>query len=196
MCHCHDCIITILTLLQYLTEVIDRFKEWPPAIQKALIALLSAEGVPVAYFNNEVTSMPIASPAPSPSAETASSKVSHLLHKSASKSATNRISDEEDMRISQLQLHMDIKITLINTGDHPMYKIHLFSGDNIYNVEQTLRFAAYRDFQLQKLELCAVKMKSPFPETKTISALGLKLSDEELGNRSIKLSKVHTYFQT
>jgi hypothetical protein len=175
-----------------MIEVLDRFNEWSTPIQDAFIILLSASSVPLAYFEGEVdvgTSIP---------ARTDSRDV-HLTmnvtttNRSKSNNAiivSHNASELEDIRISQLKSQMAVEITLINTGEHPLYKMQLSSKDNIYNVEQTMRFAQYRDFQQNIMDKCSLKMCSEFPDTKTRSSLGLKLNDEELKERARKLNKV------
>lgn len=173
-----------------MSEVLERYNEWPPAIQKAFVQLLSATSVPLAYFKNEVDMTAERRKTDSHlTMDVTSIKAAHKYDNSdiiASHTATSL----DERRISQLHAQMSIQITLINTADHPSYKMQLSSKDNLYNVEQNMRFFHYRDFHQEVMEKCSLKMVSEFPETKKRSSLGLKLNDEELDDRAAKLDKV------
>jgi hypothetical protein len=99
-------------------------------------------------------------------------------------------SDLDEIILIKNKKLMEIKMTLNNTGEHPLYKMQLYSKDEVYKVEQSMRFAAYRDFHESVMSNCIVQMSNDFPPTLARSALGIKLSDEELNTRTTMLHKV------
>jgi hypothetical protein len=91
---------------------------------------------------------------------------------------------------------MDIKITLDNRGDHPLYNFQLLAKDGKYRIEQSLRFAACRDFHTQVIIPSKVQLEAVFPETKKRSSLGIKLSDDMLVSRTTSLNTVRRWYDT
>ena len=182
----------ILYCLQYMSEVLDRFTEWSTPVQSAFVTLLSATSVPLAYFKGEVDISDSESGNKDSLLTMDMTTVKAAPQRSVSNNVivSHTVRELEEIRIAQLQTQMDIQFSLITTGDHPMYKMQLSSKDSLYKVEQTMRFASYRDFQQHIMDKCSLKMKSEFPGTKTRSSLGLKLTEEELEERMSKLSKV------
>ena len=87
---------------------------------------------------------------------------------------------------------MDIKISLDNSGDHPVYNFQLLARDGKYRIEQSLRFANCREFHKEFIVPCEVKLEARFPETMKRSSLGIKLSEEALINRNLELNTVST----
>jgi hypothetical protein len=85
---------------------------------------------------------------------------------------------------------MEIQVTLNAGGDHPTYNLQLKSKDGKYRIEQALRFATCRDFHVQIMEPCTIKVEAPFPVTKKRSSLGIKLSEEHLQSRTTFLNMV------
>ena len=173
-----------------MLEIVERFSEWPKSIQDGFINLVSAESIPVEYFLNRnyvqsTDSDPIQDLTTSALREQMTSK-----EKKAGGVTAQQKKDIDAIRLEELQTSLDIKITLDNTGDHPTYKMQLKSKDNVYNVEQTMRFASYRDFQQNVMDKCNIKILAEFPDTKKRSSLGIKLTDEELIERSTKLHQV------
>lgn len=191
--------------MQYMAEVLERFNEWDSHIQEAFIALLSATSVPLGYFTGEAsldTHASTASRIDNKDLFLTMEKERSANKSSAQQKPTNNseiitahnATELDKIRVSQLQTQISIQITLINTGEHPLYRMQLSSKDSIYKVEQTLRFASYRDFQQSVMEKCSLKILSEFPETKARSSLGIKLTEEELNERAMKLNKVSVSF--
>lgn len=51
---------------------------------------------------------------------------------------------------------MNLTITCDNTGDHPLYNFQLLSADGKHRIEQSLRFAACRNFHQEFIVPCKV----------------------------------------
>lgn len=83
---------------------------------------------------------------------------------------------------------MELVITLDNSGDHPLFVFLLTSVDKKYKIETVHRFAACREFHRAFILKSSVKIKSPFPDTKRRSSLGIKLSEDLLKERTSKLN--------
>jgi hypothetical protein len=89
-----------------------------------------------------------------------------------------------------------VHISLDDTQTHSLFGLNVKSTDGKYKLEeQKLRFAVYRDFHTSKIEKCSVVLTAKFPETHKKSALGLKLSKEELLRRAEDLNMVSLYYQ-
>ena len=89
---------------------------------------------------------------------------------------------------------MNIQVTLNNSGSHPVYNFQLLSRDGKHRVEKSLRFAPCREFHEDIVSSCDVVLEAPFPVTMKRSALGIKLTDDELEERRRQLAKVMFHF--